>query len=571
MSNMIQETKEKLDSLLKDAVFKAVQAGALSAMEEFPGYVIEEPKNREHGDFSTNLAMQMARVQRMAPQKIAQILVSFIHPQSPVEKVEIAGAGFINFTLEPHWLSAVLPMIEAEGRNYGRVSDGKGEKVLVEFVSANPTGPMHMGNARGGALGDCLAEVLDWAGYQVSREFYVNDAGNQIEKFANSLEARYMQLILGDEAAWPFPEDGYQGEDIRAHAKAFLEQEGDRFRDADPKERRDALVAFGLKLNLAALHDGMDLYRIHYDEWFHESRLYASGEVEETLELLKKSGYTYEKEGALWFKSSAFVPPQGDEEAKDDVLVRKNGIPTYFAADIAYHRNKLQIRGFDRAIDIWGADHHGHIARMKGALSAIGIEPDRFQVVIMQLVRLLQNGEVARMSKRSGKAISLTDLLEETGVDAARFLFNMRAAGSHLDFDLDLAVEQSNENPVYYVQYAHARICSVLRLAEESGVTRKPANELDLTVLNAPEERALLNILAQLPDEVSMAAKICEPSKMTHYVMELAAAFHAFYSACRVRCEDEDLQQARLALCAATRDVIANVLTMLGVTAPERM
>ncbi|MBQ1935744.1 MAG: arginine--tRNA ligase, partial [Clostridia bacterium] len=451
MSNLMKETKDKIDALLHQAFDAAVADGALIATDEFPTYVIEEPKNRDHGDLSTNLAMQMARVQRSAPQKIAQALVDHMTLCAPVEKVDIAGAGFINFTLNENWLTAVLPMIEKEGKNYGRVSDGNGEKVLVEFVSANPTGPMHMGNARGGALGDCLAEVLDWAGHEVSREFYVNDAGNQIEKFANSLEARYMQLVLGSEEAWPFPEDGYHGDDIRERAQAFLDQEGDRFRDADPKERRDALVAFGLKLNIEALHAGMDLYRIHYDEWFRESSLYASGEVEETLSILKKSGYTYEKEGALWFKSSEFVPPQGEEEAKDDVLVRANGIPTYFAADIAYHRNKLEKRGFDRAIDIWGADHHGHIARMKGALSALGINPDRFQVVIMQLVRLLRNGEVARMSKRAGKTISLTDLLEETGVDAARFLFNLRAAGSHLDFDLDLAVAQSNENPVYYV------------------------------------------------------------------------------------------------------------------------
>ncbi|MBO4954069.1 MAG: arginine--tRNA ligase [Clostridia bacterium] len=571
MSNLMKETKDKIDALLHQAFDAAVSDGALTAMEEFPTYVIEEPKNRDHGDLSTNLAMQMARAQRSAPQKIAQALVDHMTLCAPVEKVDIAGAGFINFTLNENWLTAVLPMIEKEGKNYGRVSDGNGEKVLVEFVSANPTGPMHMGNARGGALGDCLAEVLDWAGHEVSREFYVNDAGNQIEKFANSLEARYMQLVLGSEEAWPFPEDGYHGDDIRERAQAFLDQEGDRFRDADPKERRDALVAFGLKLNIDALHAGMDLYRIHYDEWFRESSLYASGEVEETLSLLKKSGYTYEKEGALWFKSSEFVPPQGEEEAKDDVLVRANGIPTYFAADIAYHRNKLEKRGFDRAIDIWGADHHGHIARMKGALSALGINPDRFQVVIMQLVRLLRNGEVARMSKRAGKTISLTDLLEETGVDAARFLFNLRAAGSHLDFDLDLAVAQSNENPVYYVQYAHARICSILRLAEEEGIVRKKASELDLSVLKATEEKALLNALAQLPEEVSVAAKTCEPSKMTHYVMDLAAAFHTFYGACRVRCEDEALQQARLALCAATRDVIKNVLTMLGVTAPDRM
>ncbi len=571
MSNLMKETKDKIDLILHQAFDAAVADGVLTAMDEFPAYVIEEPKNRDHGDLSTNLAMQMARAQRNAPQRIAQALVDHMTLCAPVEKVDIAGAGFINFTLNENWLTAVLPMIEKEGKNYGRVADGKGEKVLVEFVSANPTGPMHMGNARGGALGDCLAEVLDWAGHEVSREFYVNDAGNQIEKFANSLEARYMQLVLGDEEAWPFPEDGYHGDDIRERAKAFLEQEGDRFRDTDPKERRDALVAFGLKLNIDALHTGMDLYRIHYDEWFRESSLYASGEVQETLDLLKKSGYTYEKEGALWFKSSEFVPPQGEEEAKDDVLVRANGIPTYFAADIAYHRNKLEKRGFDRAIDIWGADHHGHIARMKGALSALGINPDRFQVVIMQLVRLLRNGEVARMSKRAGKTISLTDLLEETGVDAARFLFNLRAAGSHLDFDLDLAVAQSNENPVYYVQYAHARICSILRLAEEEGIFRKKACELDLSVLKAAEEKALLNALAQLPEEVSVAAKTCEPSKMTHYVMDLAAAFHAFYGACRVRCEDEVLQQARLALCAATRDVIKNVLTMLGVTAPERM
>ena len=564
----IQETmKENIAAALLAAYQEAAADGTFpkDAAVDFRDLIrLEVPKDKQHGDFACNIAMILAKSLHMAPRAIAQTLCDRIQRNRDIERVEVAGAGFINFYLSSAWLYETMRQIEAEQENYGKVDIGHGKKVMVEFVSANPTGPMHMGNARGGALGDCLASVLEYAGYDVSREFYINDAGNQIEKFGNSLNARYIQELQGEDAI-AFPEDGYHGDDIREHAKAFIAIHGDRYLQASEKERKAALVDYALEKNITALQEDLGKYRIHYDVWFRESALHESGAVQDAIALLTKKGYTYEEDGAFWLNCEKM----GLE--KNEVLVRQNGIPTYFAADIAYHINKLTTRGFDWAINIWGADHHGHVARMKKALDAAGVDGNRLDVVLMQLVRLMRDGEVVRMSKRTGKAITLSDLLEDISVDAARFFFNMRSAGSHLDFDLTLAAEQSNENPVFYVQYAHARICSILRLLEEEGVKVLPFDEVKTALLTDESELALLKKLADLPDEITSAAKALEPARLTRYVMDLAAAFHTFYTACRVRTEDRDLMNARLKLIDSTRIVLKGVLSMLKITAPEKM
>lgn len=564
----IQETmKENIAAVLLAAYRAAAEDGTFpkDAASDIHDLIrLEVPKDKQHGDFACNIAMILAKSLHMAPRAIAQALCDRIQKNRDIERVEVAGAGFINFYLSSAWLYETMRQIENEQENYGKVDIGHGKKVMVEFVSANPTGPMHMGNARGGALGDCLASVLEYAGYDVSREFYINDAGNQIEKFGNSLNARYIQELQGEDAI-AFPEDGYHGDDIREHAKAFIAIHGDRYLQASEKERKAALVDYALEKNITALQEDLGKYRIHYDVWFRESTLHESGAVQDAIALLTKKGYTYEEDGALWLNCEKM----GLE--KNEVLVRQNGIPTYFAADIAYHINKLTIRGFDWAINIWGADHHGHVARMKKALDAAGVDGNRLDVVLMQLVRLMRDGEVVRMSKRTGKAITLSDLLEDISVDAARFFFNMRSAGSHLDFDLTLAAEQSNENPVFYVQYAHARICSILRLLEEEGVKVLPFDEVKTALLTDESELALLKKLADLPDEIASAAKALEPARLTRYVMDLAAAFHTFYTACRVRTEDRDLMNARLKLIDSTRIVLKGVLSMLKITAPEKM
>ena len=559
-----EQTKDTLRMAVDAALLKAKETGGLS-FSAIPDYVIEEPKEKAFGDFSANAAMLMAKEARMAPRQIAQMIVdNLVTEGTKIREVSVAGAGFINFKLDPSYIQDVLRVIEEEKENFGRVDLGKGEKVMIEFVSANPTGPMHMGNARGGALGDCLASILDWAGYDVTREFYINDAGNQIEKFANSLEARYIQELKGEDAM-EFPEDGYHGEDIREHAKAFIAANGDKYLETSPEERRAALVDYALEKNITALKTDLEKYRIHYDVWFRESGLHESGAARAVVDELTDRGYTYEKEGAVWFKATEF----GEE--KDEVLVRANGFLTYFAVDIAYHKNKFIDRDFQTVINIWGADHHGHVARLKGAMAALGISPDRLEIILMQLVRLVRDGEVVRMSKRTGKSITLSDLLEETSIDAARFFFNMRQANSHFDFDLDLAVEQSNENPVFYVQYAHARICSILRLLKEEGIVVKPAAEIDLSLLKEEQEIDLLKLLARFQEEIRQAAILREPSRITRYAMELAGGFHTFYNACRVNTDDTALRDARLKLADAVKTVIENALTVLAITAPERM
>ena len=554
-------------SMKKSQIYDAAKNAAKAAFPEIeiPAFTIEVPKDKGNGDYAINLAMMLARAAKSNPRAIAEKIVEGIDKEAlGAEKIEIAGPGFINFYLDKKYLYNVISEIEKEQTAYGNVDIAGGKKVVVEFVSANPTGPMHMGNARGGALGDTLSNVLARAGWDVTKEFYINDAGAQIDKFGRSLDARYIQLLKGEDAV-EFPEDGYQGDDIRVHAQNYIDKYGDILLDKEEQERKDALVAYALPLNIAALKETLTKYGINYDVWFYESTLHNGGSVSDTLEKLKNSNITYEKDGALWIKSTEF----GSE--KDDVLVRANGIPTYFAADIAYHRNKLEERNFDLAINIWGADHHGHIARMKGAMEAVGISGERLDVLVIQLVRLMRNGEIARMSKRTGKMITLADLIDEIGVDAARFFFNMRAAGSHMDFDLDLAVSQTNENPVFYVQYAHARICSIIRILEESGVKVPAYSEIDASLLNKEEEIALLETLARLPEEISASAQSFDPSNLTHYLIDVASHFHSFYNACRVRDEEEKLMCARLKLIESTRIVIKNVLDILGVSAPEKM
>lgn len=581
MSKIVKETENSIKTAVVEAIKAAIAEGQLPE-GEIPEVNVEVPADRANGDFSTNAAMISARAFRCAPKKIADAIKENISLEGTyLEKCETAGPGFINFYLKDSYYGAILRDVKECGSDYGRSDYGKGEKVMLEFVSANPTGPMHMGNARGGALGDCLAAVMERAGYNVSREFYINDAGNQIEKFSSSLDVRYRQLFVGEENA-PLPEDCYQGLDIKELAEEFKEINGDKYMNTSEEERKKALVDFALPKNIAAMKATMAKYRIEYDKWFHESTLHESGEVMKTVELLKEKGLTYEKDGAVWYKnkevSEKRLLAEGKTqeeidrlELKDDVLIRANGNPTYFAADIAYHRNKLVTRGFDKAIDIWGADHHGHVARMKGALESIGIDPSRLDIILMQLVRLMKDGQVVRMSKRTGKSITLTDLLEEIPVDAVRFLFNMREAGSQMDFDLDLAVETSSQNPVYYCQYAHARICSILKKSAAQGTELRDVTDEELLLLCAPEERELIRHLAALTDEIVLSAKNYDPARITRYVIELATLFHKFYNSCRVTCEDESLMQARLFLCVCVRDTIRNILKMFRITVPESM
>lgn len=564
MTNIIGDIRDQIRSVVRKAMAAATEKGLLPdiSVDEI---IVEAPKEKEHGDFSTNIAMLIVKKARKAPVQIASILIDNMDfTDTYIERAECAGPGFINFFLDRSWLYDTLRIISREREDYGRINIGQGSKVMVEFVSANPTGPLHMGNARGGALGDCIASVLQAAGYDVTREYYVNDAGNQIEKFGMSLEARYLQLLKGEDAV-EFPEDGYQGEDIIDHMRDYIEEYGDKLLNADPEQRRRELVDYALPRNLERIRKGLESYGIHYDVWFSEQSLYDSGEFEETINYMEDKGLLYEKEGAKWFKATEF----GAE--KDEVIIRNNGIPTYFASDIAYHRNKFEKRAFDRVINLLGADHHGHVARMKAAVKALGVDPAKLDIVIFQLVRLFKNGEIARMSKRTGRAISLDDLLEEVGRDAARFIFNTKASGSHLDFDLDLAVRQSNENPVYYVQYAHARICSMLRLLEGEGISVPDADEVDLTLLAAPEELDLIKKLAEYPDEIRISAQTLEPSRLTRYVTDVASLFHSFYTECRVKGEEESLMKARLLLVSAVKTVIKNVLDILSISAPERM
>ncbi len=567
--------------LLTGAAKSAMSAGTLPEAE-LPDFIVEIPGDVKNGDIASNLAMAGARAFHRAPRQIAQAIVDRLDlTGSPFDRVEIAGPGFINLFLGQAWFTDVL-RAACSVAEYGRTRTGEGKRYNVEFVSANPTGPMHMGNARGGALGDCLAACLDWAGYDVTREFYINDAGNQIQKFGKSLAIRYLQLYKGEEAV-PLPEECYQGADIVERAKEFAAVHGDSFVDRDFEELKQALIDDALPKNIAGLQRDLGKYRIEYDVWFHESDLHKSGAVDEVIQLLMDKGACYRAEdGAILYRSAQYAARYGvanrkktddgsEEEAKDEVLVRANGIPTYFAADIAYHYNKLKVRGFDRAIDVWGADHHGHVARMKGAMDAVGLDGSRLDVVLMQMVNLMRDGKPVRMSKRTGKAITLTDLLDEVPIDSARFFFNQRESSSTLDFDLDLAVRNDSENPVYYVQYAHARICSVLKKLESEGITFAGADAVDAAVLTDPTEQALLRMLSAFPAEIAAAAEKYDPARITRFVIDLATGFHRFYNACRILDAEPAVQQARIALCLAVRGVIRNVLTMFKVTVPESM
>ena len=579
--NMIQKAKEQVQELTKQAYAAAVKENLLpEGVTVEPS--VEIPKDVSNGDYTTTFCLAAAKAMKMNPRQVATILTEHMALEgSYFTAVESAGPGFMNFRLGDKWFGDTVTAIESAGADYGCSDMLKGRKIMVEFVSANPTGPMHMGNARGGVLGDTLASVLQKSGADVWREFYVNDAGNQIEKFAKSLEARYFQIIKGEDAV-EFPEDGYHGDDIRELAQLFYEKEGDKYLDCDEKTRHDALAQFGLSHNIPKMKADLERYGIKYDEWFFESSLHESGYVADTVAALTDLGYTYEKDGALWLKTAEILAKNlraaGKSDAdieklalKDDVLRRANGFYTYFAADIAYHRNKFAVRGFDKVINIWGADHHGHVARLKGAMDALGLDgTNRLDIVLMQLVKLVRDGEVVRMSKRTGKAISLTDLLDEIPVDACRYFFNAKPE-TQMEFDLGLAVREDSENPVYYVQYAHARICTLLKALAAEGYQVKDAAEVDFTVLSAPEEKALIKQLAQYPVVVQLAARDYDPSFINRYLTELAAAFHKFYNACRIKGEAENVLLARLKLADTARAVLKNGMTLIGCSAPEQM
>ena len=562
MSKLVLQTQE----ILKDRILKAIEAAVADgelADGAVPEFIIEKPANKLNGDYSTNVAMAGARAFHKAPRMIAESILSHLDLDKTLfERAEIAGPGFINLFLSQKYYGEILKDVIACGDGYGRSDYGEGKKILVEFVSANPTGPMHIGNARGGAIGDCLASVLDWAGYEVKREFYINDAGNQIEKFGLSLETRYLQHF---DSGVEMPEDAYHGADITEHAENYIAEYGDRLLGLDSAERRRALVDYALPKNIEGLERDLGRYRIKYDNWFKESTLHNDGSVERVIAALKERGVTYEQDGALWFKASEY----GND--KDIVLIRANGLPTYIVPDIAYHYNKLVTRGFDRAIDVLGADHHGYVPRMKAALTALGVDASRLDCVIMQMVRLVREGETIKLSKRSGKAITLNTLIDEVPLDAARFFFNLREPNSHFDFDLELAAKQSSENPVYYVQYAHARICSIIKKAQEQGIALREPTDEELALLSSEEERDLITHLSMLTGEIVSAAKAYDPAKITHYVIELATLFHKFYNANRVIVDDEGLMMARFYLCKAVRDTIKNILTMLKITAHEEM
>ena len=582
MANLIQTAKEQVAELTQRAYEKAAAQGLLPQGETIRG-TVEVPKDSRNGDFASSFAMAGAKALKMAPRAIAQIILDHLELEDTLfQRAEIAGPGFLNFFYSPNWYQQVLGAVEADPAGYGSSDIGHGQKVMVEFVSANPTGPMHMGNARGGVLGDTLANVLSRVGYDTWKEFYVNDAGNQVHKFAQSIHARYMQILLGEDG-YAFPENGYQGEDIKELAQAFYEIHGDSYKDAPEKKWLEDMSRFGLERNIPKMKADLKKYGIEYDQWFLESELHQSGYVAETVELLAQKGWTYEKDGALWLDTTGLLKEKYLREGKtqeqvdkldlkDDVLRRANGFYTYFAADIAYHRNKFAVRGFDKVINVWGADHHGHVARLQAALDGLGLDGSgRLVIVLMQLVNLLQDGKPVRMSKRTGKAIALHDLLDEISVDAARYYFNNRASTSPLDFDLDLAVRQDSDNPVYYVQYAHARICSLIANLAAEGVEVPACRQVDPTVFASEEERDLIKNLAQFPNEIALAAQHYDPSRINRYLTALAGDFHRFYNACRIKGEEPQVQLARLKLAHSVRLVLANGLGLLGVTAPEKM
>ncbi len=572
-------------ALLVKAVQNAISKGALPNAE-IAQFVVEMPADIKNGDLASNIAMVNAKTFSMAPQKIAIAICDELNDlsESIFDKIEIAGPGFINFYLSLNFFIDNILAVLDQKENFGKTDLGNNKKINVEYVSANPTGPMHLGNARGGAMGNSLCACLEWAGYDVTSEFYINDAGNQIVKFKKSLAARYMQIYKGDKII--FPEDGYQGEDIKVLAQEFADIHGDKYVEKSEDELQSAIVEYALPKNINALKVDLQKYNISYDVWFKESLLHESGAINEVIAKLKQCGACYEKDGAVWYRSSLYSEKYGankmarkgqngevTDEQKDEVLVRANGIPTYFAADIAYHYNKFKTRGFETCINLWGADHHGHVARLKGAMDAIGLNGEKLDIILFQFVRLLQNGEPVKMSKRTGKAITLNSLLNEVPIDSARFFFNMREAGSAIDFDLDLAAKQDSDNPVYYVQYAHARICSILKKLDSEGIVCnfESIKENDLSALKDENEIALMRTIALFPFEIAIAAKNYEPARITKYATLLATQFHKFYNNCHVNCEQELLRNARTALCKSAQIALCNALNMLKISVPEAM
>ncbi|WP_085506294.1 arginine--tRNA ligase [Thalassobacillus devorans] len=555
--NIVEQTETKLKQEIQQAVLKA----GLATEEEMPEVVLEQPKDKAHGDYATNMAMQLARIAKKAPRMIAEdIVANFDNTKASIDKIEIAGPGFINFYMDNQYLTNLVSTILEAGDAYGESDTGKGEKIQVEFVSANPTGTLHLGHARGAAVGDSLSNILAKAGYDVSREYYINDAGNQINNLAYSVEARYMQA-LGKE--WDMPEDGYHGKDIIELGKKLAEEHGSEWADKPEQERLTYFREYGLKFELDKIKVDLEDFRVPFDEWFSETSLYEDGKIDEALKVLEDQGYTYEQDGATWFKTTEF----GDD--KDRVLIKQDGSYTYLTPDIAYHKNKMD-RGFNTLINIWGADHHGYIPRMKAAIQALGYKKDTLEVAIIQMVNLFQDGEKVKMSKRTGKAVTLRELMEEVGIDAMRYFFSMRSADSHLDFDMDLARSESNENPVYYVQYAHARICSMLRQAEEKGVTFD--KNFDATLLDSEKEEDLLKRLGEFPQVVADAAEKRTPHRVTQYVFDLASNLHSFYNAAKVLDQEQpERTKARVGLMKAVRTTLSNALELIGVSAPERM
>ncbi|HFR4186994.1 arginine--tRNA ligase [Bacillus anthracis] len=552
---------EQVKGLIKEEIQAAVLKAELATEEQIPNVVLESPKDKTNGDFSTNMAMQLARVAKKAPRMIAEELVAnFDKAKASIEKIEIAGPGFINFYMDNSYLTDLIPTIVNAGEAYGETNTGKGEKVQVEFVSANPTGDLHLGHARGAAVGDTLCNLLAKAGYDVSREYYINDAGNQIHNLALSVEARYMQA-LGLEKE--MPEDGYHGADIIGIGKRLAEEFGDRYAKADEKESYEFYREYGLKYELAKLQKDLESFRVKFDVWFSETSLYKNGKIDQALAVLKERDEIFEEDGATWFRSMTY----GDD--KNRVLIKNDGSYTYLTPDIAYHRDKLE-RGFDKLINIWGADHHGYIPRMKAAIQALGYDKETLEVEIIQMVQLYQNGEKMKMSKRTGKAVTLRELMEEVGVDAMRYFFAMRSGDSHLDFDMDLAVSKSNENPVYYAQYAHARVCSILRQGEELGLAT--GGDVNYKLVTSEKEVELLKKLGEFPAVVADAAQKRLPHRITNYAFELAATLHSFYNAEKVLNQDNvELSKARYELMKAVRTTLQNALAIVGVSAPEKM
>ncbi|MBM7704093.1 arginine--tRNA ligase [Metabacillus iocasae] len=552
---------EKVQLNLKEEVKQAVLKAGLAQVEEIPDVILETPKDKSHGDYSTNMAMQLARVAKKAPRMIAEDLVNhFDKTKASIEKIEIAGPGFINFYMNNSYLTDLVPTILDAGEAYGETNTGNGQKVQVEFVSANPTGDLHLGHARGAAVGDSLCNVLAKAGYDVSREYYINDAGNQINNLAKSVEARYMQALGMDQA---MPEDGYHGEDIIKIGKGLADTHGDQYIQVSEEERLAFFRQYGLEYEMEKLKRDLEEFRVKFDVWYSETSLYKNGKIDDALSTLREQGHIFEEEGATWFRSTTF----GDD--KDRVLIKNDGSYTYLTPDIAYHQDKIK-RGFNKLINIWGADHHGYIPRMKAAIQALGYEKDTLEVEIIQMVQLYQNGEKMKMSKRTGKAVTMRDLIEEVGLDATRYFFAMRSGDTHMDFDLDLAVSQSNENPVYYAQYAHARICSILRQGEEMGISID--KDLVLSHISAEKEIDLLKKVGEFPAAVAEAATKRIPHRITNYVFDLASALHSFYNAEKVLdSENIEKSKARLALIKSVQITLQNALKLIGVSAPEKM